>query len=89
MSSIPKKDSKTPWTIAQFELYRPHMTDWVKSKITHLLENNECSRIVVRAPVKSGKREIVEYISMRDEGIASPRCHAFLLTHKTPNALTP
>jgi hypothetical protein len=78
MSIIPKKNSLTPWTVAQFELYRPHMTEWVKSKITRLLENNECNRVVVRAPVKSGKREIVEYISMRDEGLASPRVNAFL-----------
>lgn len=78
MTSIPLKNSTVPWTVAQFERYRPHMTGWVTSTIIPLLDDLNCRLIVVRAPVKSGKREMVEYIAMRDGGIAQPRVHAFL-----------
>lgn len=65
-----------PWTVAQFELYRSHATEWVKREIVPHIDT--CRLIVVEAPVKSGKREIVEYCAMRDEGTASPRVHAFI-----------
>jgi hypothetical protein len=67
-----------PWTVAQFESYRPHMTTWVVSVLGPLLDDPHCRRVVVRAPVKSGKREIVEYMAKRDESHTSPRSHAFL-----------
>jgi hypothetical protein len=67
-----------PWTVAQFENYRSHMTNWVVKVLVPLLDDPHCRRVVVRAPVKSGKREIVEYIAKRDESRASPRIHAFL-----------
>lgn len=75
--SVPSK----PWPVAVFETLRPHMTDFARDTILPLLEDEECRRIVVRAPVKSGKREIVEYLAMRDaqaQGEASTRAHAFL-----------
>lgn len=78
MSDIPLKNFKVPWTVAQFERYRPHMTDWVTTVIIPLLDDYMCRRVVLRAPVKSGKREVVEYIAMRDGGVTSPRVHAFL-----------
>ena len=55
-----------PWSVAVFQHLRPHMTNFVDNRIIPLLEDTECRRIVVRAPVKSGKREMVEYIAMRD-----------------------
>lgn len=71
------KPSK-PWSIASFESHRPHLTEFVRRDLLPLLETADCVRIVVRAPVKSGKREIVEYIAMRDSSTNSPRVHAFL-----------
>ena len=74
MSEPPK-----PWSVADFERRREHLVDFVKVKVLPLLDDTECRRIVIRAPVKSGKREMVEYIAMRDkqEGPAR-RVHAFL-----------
>ena len=56
------------------------MTNFVRTEILPHLEDSECRRIVVRAPVKSGKREMVEYISMRDSSGNEPptRVHAFV-----------
>lgn len=71
---VPKK----PWTLAQFESFRRYMTFWVLSVLIPLLDDPLCRRVVVRAPVKSGKREMVEYIAKRDESHTSPRVHAFL-----------
>lgn len=70
--------SKKPWTVAQFENYRPHMVKFVIEKLVPLLDDPLCRRVVIRAPVKSGKREIVEYMAKRDESHTSPRVHAFL-----------
>lgn len=70
--------AKKPWTVAQFESFRSHMTNFVVTELVPLLEDPNCRRVVVRAPVKSGKREIVEYMAKRDESHASPRVHAFL-----------
>jgi hypothetical protein len=71
---IPNK----PWTVAQFETFRNPITSFVVTKLVPLLEDPNCRRVVVRAPVKSGKREIVEYMAKRDESGTSPRVHAFL-----------
>ena len=80
MSSISNK----PWTTAQFEQHRTHMTDWVRTYMVPIIEDNETTLNVVRAPVKGGKREIVEYIAMRDIGISSPRVHVFISAwHRT------
>lgn len=67
-----------PWTVAQFERVRSHMTGWVVSILCERLDDPLYRRVVVRAPVKSGKREIVEYMAKRDESHTSPRVHAFL-----------
>ena len=67
-----------PWTVAQFEKYRSPITTFVKEKLGPLLDDPLYRRVVVRAPVKSGKREIVEYMAKRDESGTSPRVHAFL-----------
>ena len=68
-----------PWSIAIFERERSHITNFVKEEILHLLDDVETRRIVIRAPVKSGKRELAEYMALRDMmSGGSTRCHAFL-----------
>ena len=69
---------KKPWSVAVFETQRTHMTNFVRSKILPKLEDALCRRVVVRAPVKSGKREMVEYIAMRDSVGEPTRKHAFI-----------
>ena len=72
--SAPQK----PWPVAVFEQLRTHLTNFVRGKILPLLNDPECRRIIVRAPVKCGKREMAEYIAMRD-AVANPmRVNAFL-----------
>jgi len=64
-----------PWNQTTFEKERPYMTEWVKENLVPLLEV-QTPVIVIRAPVKSGKREIAEYTAVRDEG---QNCsHAFV-----------
>uniref|UniRef100_A0A6C0AQ94 Uncharacterized protein n=1 Tax=viral metagenome TaxID=1070528 RepID=A0A6C0AQ94_9ZZZZ len=68
-----------PWSIAIFERERSHLTNFVKDKVLHLLDDTETRRIIIRAPVKSGKRELAEYMALRDMMSGdSTRCHAFL-----------
>jgi hypothetical protein len=73
-----KEEPKKPWSVALFETLRTHMTDFVRAEILPKLEDIECRRIVVRAPVKSGKREMVEYIAQRDSVGEPKRKHAFI-----------
>ena len=79
MSAPPK-----PWPVSTFEQLRPHLTGFVRENILPRLDEEDCRRIIVRAPVKCGKREMVEYIAMRD-AVANPmRVHAFLSAwHRT------
>ena len=84
MTNIPKKDSNVQWSVSNFETERPHLTSFVREKILSPLDNDDCSRILIRAPVKSGKREIVEYISMRDQSRKPHRIHVFISAwHRT------
>jgi cation transport regulator ChaB len=55
-----------PWSVSTFERERVHLTTFIKEEILPLLESGEIRRILIRAPVKSGKREMVEYIALRD-----------------------
>jgi hypothetical protein len=71
-------EPQKPWSVAVFEQHRPHLTNFVRNKILPLIEDIDCRRIIVRAPVKCGKREMVEYISMRDSVNQPKRVHAFL-----------
>ena len=50
-----------------------------------LIDSKICRVIVLRAPVKSGKREIVEYSAMRDIECKKPkRVHGFISAwHRT------
>ncbi len=76
-----------PWPVSVFETKRAHLTNFVRTEILPLLEDKETRRIVVRAPVKCGKREMVEYIAMRDSVERPTRVHAFLSAwHRTADA---
>jgi antitoxin component of RelBE/YafQ-DinJ toxin-antitoxin module len=72
-------ETPKPWSVSEFQLYRPYITNFVDKNIVNLLENpeNEIRRILVHGEVKSGKREIVEYSAKRDEG-SSQRIHLFM-----------
>lgn len=49
--------SNKPWTTAQFEQNRPHLTEWVRNEIVHILEDNLCRPMVVRAPVNQEREK--------------------------------
>jgi hypothetical protein len=68
-----------PWAVAQFQKYRNYMTEFVDSKIIPLIECQEYDirRVLIHGEVKSGKREIVEYIASRDKGFRI-REHVFI-----------
>ena len=74
----PKKDQYTNWSVAIFEKQRPHLVAFLKSNVIPLVDSNECKRILFYAPVKSGKREIPEYLSMRDVDNVQRRQHFFI-----------
>lgn len=74
MAGLPSK----PWSVAQFEQNRPHMTTWARIVLVPLVDYPYCRRVVVRAPVKSGKREMAEYMAKRDESHGSNRVHVFI-----------
>jgi hypothetical protein len=78
MSSLPRKDAIHSWSVAMFETYRNPLTDFLKQRILPLLDASECQRVLIRAPVKSGKREMVEYLAKRDEAHMPLRVHAFI-----------
>lgn len=68
MSSLQPK----PWSVSQFEEYRPEMVSWVKENVIPLIKcsfrDGQLKHCLIQAQVKVGKREIVEYLSMRDFG---------------------
>jgi hypothetical protein len=66
-----------PWNIATFEQLRPELTEFVRAHLVGCVRRGAAPHIrQVVAPVKSGKREIVEYLAARDTG--GDRLHAFL-----------
>ena len=81
--SAPKPQTKKPktetesWSIADFEEKRKELVEFVCDNICPLIENGT-RRILVRAPVKSGKRGMVEYLAMRDKKSRENRVHAFV-----------
>ena len=83
----PKKDGKNGWGVAQFEEHRIHLTNFVKEQIQPAIDDDMCRRILIRAPVKSGKREQVEYIAIRDSAKNPRRVHAFVSAfHRTADS---
>jgi hypothetical protein len=78
MMRAPRKDNKNGWSVAQFETYRPRLVEFLNSTVRRCIDSYECRRVLIEAPVKSGKREMVEYIAMRDEAHNPTRVHAFI-----------
>jgi hypothetical protein len=75
MSDVPPPK---PWSVNQFETFRDHLTKFCKEKIIPYVANRRVRRILIHAPVKSGKREIVEYLAMRDLCGEPKRKHVFI-----------
>jgi hypothetical protein len=65
------------WSVAEFERDRPHLCDFLKNGPIRAIESGK-RRILIRAPVKSGKRQMVEYLAMRDNTVHPTRKHIFL-----------
>jgi hypothetical protein len=65
------------WSVALFERDRTHLCDWLKTTVVQAIEQGK-RRILIRAPVKSGKRQMVEYLAMRDNTTNPTRKHKFL-----------
>lgn len=55
-----------PWSVDDFEKFRPELCQFLKKNVVPCINDKTCNRILIHAPVKSGKREMVEYLSMRD-----------------------
>jgi hypothetical protein len=53
------------------------LCDWLKTTVVQAIEQGK-RRILIRAPVKSGKRQMVEYLAMRDNTTNPTRKHKFL-----------
>jgi hypothetical protein len=75
----PAKEPSKPWPVSMFETLRPHMTNFVRNQIAPTIDaDGNFKKILVHAPVKCGKREMVEYIAQRDSVQPSIRMHAFI-----------
>lgn len=77
MSSAPPPPK--PWSVNQFETFRPDLTKFIREKVSPLIEDDDGpQRMLIKGHVKVGKREMVEYTAKRDD-IAHPvRAHAFV-----------
>ena len=78
MAAVLKKSGRQSWSVAMFELWRASIIIFVRELLTPRLNDHNCHRILVRAPVKSGKREIVEYSAQRDYCSNPIQVHAFI-----------
>ena len=72
--SVPEK----PWSISDFRAQRPHLVNFCDTQIVPHTRRTMCSRILIRAPVKSGKREIAEYLALLDQTSPNRIVHVFL-----------
>jgi hypothetical protein len=82
-------EQQKPWPVDYFQRARPHMTSWVETNLLPHINSPGHSKICIKAPVKSGKREIAEYTAQRDlvSGDQQPRPHAFISSwHRTADA---
>jgi len=78
MTTLPPKNNKHGWSVENFETHRRPLTEFLKLKVLPLINSDECRRILIQAPVKSGKREMVEYLAVRDHSHNPMRVHAFV-----------
>lgn len=66
MFQPPTPTPNKPWSVAIFERERPHLVNWIKTELVPNVVSTSIRNIVVEADVKSGKREMVEFIAMLD-----------------------
>ena len=72
------ENPEKPWTVDQFEELRRDMTEFVRNEVVPLLnEDLGSNRLLIHGEVKVGKREVVEYISVRDS-YNPTRIHVFI-----------
>jgi len=69
--------SNAAWSVAEFETRRQYLCDWLRQGPVDALERN-VRFILICAPVKSGKRVMVEYIAQRDNTSTQHRVHVFI-----------
>lgn len=67
-----------PWSVSNFIEYRPHLVNFLRKEVVPHIRSDECRRILINAPVKSGKREIAECLSMFDNTSDSKTGHMFI-----------
>ena len=72
--SVPEKS----WSVSDFRAQRPHLVNFCDTQIVPHTRRTMCSRILIRAPVKSGKREIAEYLALLDQNSLNRIVHVFL-----------
>jgi hypothetical protein len=65
------------WPVSKFETDRPELCVFLKNGPITALENGT-RQIIIRAPVKSGKRQMAEYMARRDCAIKPRRVHIFI-----------
>jgi len=75
--NMSSRNQHRQWSVALFETDRKHLCDWLKATVVQAIEQGK-RRILIRAPVKSGKRQMVEYLAMRDNTTNPTRKHKFL-----------
>ncbi len=75
---VPPKNAHNAWSVADFESHRAHLTLFVREKVVKWQDDPECRRMLIHAPVKSGKREMVEYIAVRDISPHPRRIHVLI-----------
>jgi hypothetical protein len=69
-------DARThPWTVKEFETDRKEQAD-CGTRIVNALEKN--TNVLVSAPVKSGKRQIAEYVALTYAAPDKPCTHYFI-----------
>jgi hypothetical protein len=74
VAAMSKSSSSGIWTKEDFLRNRPELSKFIDDNIKYLLEKNRISGI--KAPVKSGKRQMVEYIKVSDKN--PKRKHIFI-----------
>jgi hypothetical protein len=75
-STIPEPEDD--WSVDDFRLHRPHLVSFLEKEVIPLVRDKNIRRVVVRAPVKSGKRQMVEYLARLDAKDKPTRVHFFV-----------
>jgi hypothetical protein len=74
--TFPIKNQDHAWPLSAFEDFRKHLVSFLKDNVIPALSNYKT--ILIQAPVKSGKREMPEYLAMRDYCPTPNILHVFI-----------